>query len=225
MTSSLRLAGLSALILSLAACGGLVREARMQSPADLSAGAVEVLGPPGAAQRGEFALDGGSLRFKRTSTSSRWSLSGPSIEFGEAPLHIDWQRADGASQAECKAKRTEVQIGGVSAEKPFRLHCQWDGGRAQLNLAERGEVGYERRDGDYQAGALRLQLRSVHQFEGSPLPSSKPLGYLMLLDGKPVGALDLAGHVPRLQRPDPKSETGRAVTEAALVLALLWDPT
>lgn len=221
---TMRTTGLLALTLSLSACGGLVREARMQQPAELPTGAVEVLGPPGAGQHGEFALDGGMLRFKRGSTASIWDLPLVTLSSGEAPLRIDWQRADGPSQAECLAKRSDFKIGGVHAEKPLRLHCQWDGDRAQLQLSEHGEVGYERRDGDYQSGDLRLRLRSVHQFEGSPMPSRKAIGYLMLIDGKPVGALDLAGHVPRLLRPDPASPTGRAVTEAALVLALLWEP-
>jgi hypothetical protein len=46
----------------------------------------------------------------------------------------------------------------------------------------------------------------------------------MLHQGTVVGSLDLSGAVPRLRRPDPATPLGRAVTEAALALALVWEP-
>jgi hypothetical protein len=39
-----------------------------------------------------------------------------------------------------------------------------------------------------------------------------------------VGSVDLSRGVPRLRRPDPATPLGQAVTEAALALALVWEP-
>ena len=42
--------------------------------------------------------------------------------------------------------------------------------------------------------------------------------------GTVVGSVDLSGSTPRLRRPDPATPLGRAVTEAALALVLVWEP-
>ncbi len=73
----------------------------------------------------------------------------------------------------------------------------------------------------YRRGELTLGLRSVHMLEGSAQPQTVAVGYEMLFQGTVVGSLDLSGPVPRLRRPDPATPVGRAVTEAALVLALV----
>ena len=77
------------------------------------------------------------------------------------------------------------------------------------------------REGAYRRGELTLGLRSVHMIEGVVQPHAVAVGYEMLYQGTVVGSLDLSGPTPRLRRPDPAAPIGRAVTEAALVLALV----
>ncbi len=228
MKRFLSLAALATACLALGACSGLVREARMQLPPELSASASEALGPVGGGRRGEFKLDGAPLRYERE--SSTWQLFDRALEFGSAPLRFEWQRASGPRRASCTARRHELQAGVLAVElRPFQLRCEWEGGeggeggRAQLSLSERRvRATLDQREGEYQRGSQRLQISSVHQYEGSPLSSQRPLGYLMRVDGRVVGALDLVGGTPRLWRPDASSAP--AVTEAATALALLWEP-
>ena len=80
------------------------------------------------------------------------------------------------------------------------------------------------REGAYRRGELTVGLRSAHLFEGSAQPQAVAIGYEMLHQGTVVGSLDLSGPVPRLRRPDPATPLGRAVTEAALALALVSEP-
>ncbi|MBH9578103.1 hypothetical protein [Inhella proteolytica] len=228
MTRILSLATAATACVLLSACSGLVREARMQLPPELSASGAETLGPVGAGRRGEFKLDGAPLRYERE--SSTWQLFDRALEFGSAPLRFEWQRASGPRRASCTARRHELQAGVLAVElRPFQLRCEWDGGeageggRAQLSLSERRvRATLDQREGEYQQGQLRLQISSVHQYEGSTLPSQRPLGYVMRVEGRVVGALDLVGGTPRLWRPDRASAP--AVTEAATALALLWEP-
>jgi hypothetical protein len=84
--------------------------------------------------------------------------------------------------------------------------------------------GQATREGRYEGGGVTLLLRSVHQLEGSALPVAQAVGYELLQDGRVVGSVDLSRGVPRLRRPDPATPLGRAVTEAALALALVWEP-
>ncbi|MFG6432437.1 hypothetical protein [Roseateles sp. LYH14W] len=215
---------LAALLLAgLAACG-VVREARMAQAASLAAVAEESFGKPGWGRTGEFTLAGQRVRYDRG--ADRLSLF-DTLASGRAPLRYTWSTAAGDSEADCTARQTEVTAGVLAlSTKPWTLNCRWRGvSDATLQIGEgRVQWGQQTREGSYQRGTLSLGLRSVHRFEGSAIATSGAVGYEMLHGGQVVGSVDLSGGVPRLRRPDPAAPMGQAVTEAALALALVWEP-
>ncbi|MBV8034370.1 hypothetical protein [Roseateles sp.] len=214
----------AALLVVLAGCG-VVREARMAQPASLAAVPEESFGKPGWGRRGEVELAGQRVRYDRG--ADRLSLF-DTVATGRAPLRYTWSSAAGDSEADCTARQTEV-TGGVLAlaTKPWTLNCRWRGASdATLQIGEgRVQWGQATREGSYQLDALTLTLRSVHQLEGGAIATAAPVGYEMLYGGQIVGSVDLSRGVPRLRRPDPGTALGRAVTEAALALALVWEPS
>lgn len=211
------------LVALLAGCG-VVREARMAQPASLASVADESFGKPGWGRTGEFTLAGQRVRYDRG--ADRLSLF-DTLASGRAPLRYTWSTTAGDSEADCTARRTEVTAGVLAlSTKPWTLNCRWRGvSDASLQIGEgRVQWGQQTREGSYQRGTLSLGLRSVHRFEGSAIATAGAVGYEMLHGGQVVGSVDLSGGVPRLRRPDPATPLGHAVTEAALALALVWEP-
>lgn len=79
------------------------------------------------------------------------------------------------------------------------------------------------RRGEVEVGEARLDLRSVHTFEGSQMPAETPLGYLMATKQGDVGAAYFNGGTRRFVLPK-QGEAREAALLASLALALLWDP-
>jgi hypothetical protein len=204
---------------------GVVREARMAQPAALAAVPEESFGKPGWGRQGEFELRGQRVRYDRG--ADRLSLF-DTLATGRAALRYSWSTAAGDSEADCTARQTELTSGVLAvATKPWTLNCRWRGvSGAELQVGEgRVQWGRQTREGSYRRDALTLALRSVHQLEGSALATAAPVGYEILQGGQVVGSVDLSRGVPRLRRPDPATPLGQAVTEAALALALVWEPS
>ena len=201
-----------------------VREARMAQPASLAAVPDESFGKPGWGRRGEFALSGQAVRYDRG--ADRLSLF-DTLSTGRAPLRYTWAGAAGDSQAECTARQTELSRGAVAvATKPWTLNCRWSGASDAVMEVGEGRVqwGQQTREGSYRRGDVTLTVRSVHRFEGSGIASATAVGYEFLQGDRAVGSVDLSRGVPQLRRPDPATPLGRAVTEAALAVALVWEP-
>lgn len=210
-------------VVLLAGCG-VVREARMAQPASLAAVQEESFGKPGWGRSGEFALAGQRVRYERG--ADRLSLF-DTLATGRAPLRYTWAGPTGDREADCTARQTEVTASVLAlATKPWTLNCRWRGASdATLHIGEgRVQWGQQTREGRYQRGDLTLGLRSVHQLEGSAFATAAPVGYELLQGERVVGSVDLSRGVPRLRRPDPATPLGQAVTEAALALALVWEP-
>ncbi len=110
--------------------------------------------------------------------------------------------------------------------RPFSFECAWTGAvDAHLRIEAPSPIPGTRaeRRGRFRLGDVTIDIRSVHDVQGSRLPLEAPIGYLLVDQGKAVGAIELNGTTPRLWRPSgpPLAEP---VTLAALALALLWDP-
>jgi hypothetical protein len=219
-----RWAAVAAALTVLAGCG-VVREARMTQAASLASVPEESFGKPGWGRKGEFTLGGQRVSYERG--ADRLSLF-DTLATGRAPLRYTWASAAGDSEADCTARQTEV-TGGVLAlaTKPWTLNCRWRGASdASLQIGEgRVQWGQQAREGSYRRDALTLALRSVHKLEGSAIATAAPVGYEILHAGQVVGSVDLSRGVPHLRRPDPGTPLGQAVTEAALALALVWEPS
>jgi hypothetical protein len=215
--------GVVAVALALSACG-VVREARMAQPASLAAVADESFGKPGWGRQGDFALSGQRVRYDRG--ADRLSLF-DTLATGKAPLRYTWSGPAGDSQAECTARQTEVSRGVLAvATKPWTLTCRWSGASDATMTVGEGRVqwGQQTREGRYQRGDLVLAVRSVHRLEGSGIATASAVGYEFLQGDRVVGSVDLSRGVPHLRRPDAASPLGQAVTEAALAVALVWEP-
>jgi hypothetical protein len=207
----------------LAGCG-VVREARMAQPAALASVPEESFGKPGWGRQGEFQLSGQRVRYDRG--ADRLSLF-DTLATGRAPLRYSWAGPSGESQAECTARQTEVTRGVLAvATKPWTLNCRWTGASdAVMDVGEgRVQWGQQTREGRYRRGDVVLTVRSVHRLEGSGMATASAVGYEFLQGEQVVGSVDLSRGVPHLRRPDAATPLGRAVTEAALAVALVWEP-
>jgi len=207
----------------LAGCAS-VREAHMAQPPSVAGVAEEPFGKVGWGRSGEFLLNGQRVRYERG--ADRLSLF-DTLATGRSTLRYTWASPQGDVTADCSGRQTEVAAKGVSATvRPWALNCRWSGASDAVLQITEGQVrrGQLTREGSYRRGELTLGLRSVHLLEGSPLPQAQAVGYELLHEGQVVASVDLASGQPRLRRPDPATPLGRAATEAALVLALVWEP-
>jgi len=208
-------------------CAGIVQPAQMRLPPELAARAPEPLQGLGGGRQGRFSLgaEGGSFRrgLDRLVLMDLLARERASSSF-------EWQRADGSAvQASCRGRQSTASVGVLSARvQPFALDCRFSGAlQASLSLAAPAGAALgtrAERSGRFESEGQVLELRSVHEVQGSSLPLAAPIGYTLWQGGRPVGAIELNGGTPRLWRPAEGEALQAPVTLAALALALLWDP-
>lgn len=223
------LAAASVLVLSLVGCssvslspreGNVAQgDAHMAQAPSVAGVAQERFGKAAWGRQGDFSLDGQRVRYTRG--AERLALYQPLPVEVRAPLRFTTGVAD--NDAICEGWTPEQTANGRFADsRPWVLSCRW--GSAPAAMLQIGEgplrAGVLTREGAYRRGELTVGLRSVHLLDGQSKPQAAAVGYEMLHQGTVVGSLDLSGAVPRLRRPDPATPVGRAVTEAALALAL-----
>jgi hypothetical protein len=198
-------------------------EARMAQSPSVAGVAEESFGKEAWGKQGDFTLSGQRVRYERA--AEKLSLFEPLTAEVKTPLRL-WAGTAADTASTCEAWTPQQTANGRTAgAKPWVLSCRW--GSAPSAMLQIGEGQLRRgklsREGAYRRGEMTVGLRSVHLLEGNANPQSVAVGYEMLYQGTVVGSLDLSGRVPRLRRPDPHTPLGRAVTEAALALALVSD--
>ncbi|MBL8279845.1 MAG: hypothetical protein JNL93_24480 [Pelomonas sp.] len=200
------------------------RDARMAQPPSVAGVAEETFGKAAWGRQGEFNLHGQRVRYERG--AERLALFDALPAGVATPLRFSWAAPAGDSAAVCEgwtpAASAASRNGGP---RPWVLSCRWGSAPAAMLQIGEGQPrgGQLSREGAYRRGELTLGLRSAHQLEGVASAQSTAVGYEMLHQGTVVATLDLSGPLPRLRRPDPGTPLGRAVTEAALALALVSD--
>lgn len=226
-----------------------VTPARMALPPELEDAPRQRLAGVGFGRDGQALLDGRPLAFRRG--ADRWvffdrvSRDKASLQYRlGAPAGSAATGPAGATTpevvADCQARRTEVTVGVVAGTpSPWTLRCTVEGagqalglgaGAGQLEGSERGSAAQTREvfEGRYRVGHLTLQLGSVHRFEGSSLPSRRPLGVVARQGDLAVAAVELTDAEPVLIRRAATGPEARQVLEAAtqalLAVALVWDP-
>lgn len=218
--------------LLLAACA-TPKAARMERPAALQAAAEERLEGIGGGRSGRVVLGAFEARFERS--ADRLALFDDAVARDRATVRLDWRGADQQpAQLSCGAAQTTATAGVISATvKPLAVECTMRAGEpgrgertGALRLDSRAAAAGTRqeREGRWTSGDLALEIRSVHRFEGSPLPQPAPVGYVVSRGGVPVGAVELNGLRPRVWRPAEGAPAREDVTIALVALALLWDP-
>ncbi len=225
MVRTLVLVSAVALTLTLAACASLPA-AQVALPAPLATQAPEPVDGIGMGRNGGFTVGNASGTFNRG--RDRLELF-EVVNWDSAKTRYALTFPDGArTDAACKGKAVEVTWRVLAANaKPFSFECEWRGAR-QAVLAVNAPmlaVGMKaERNGRFSMNGVSLDVQSLHNVQGSPLPLEAPIGYLFSHNGRPVGAIELNGLTPRLWRPAASDALHEPVTLAALALALLWDP-
>jgi hypothetical protein len=198
---------------------------RMAQDASVAGVAQESFGKPAWGRQGEFRLTGQRVHYERG--ADKLTLFQPLPAGVRVPLRFSWAGPEGDSDSVCEGWTAEDSANSrLTGTKPWVLSCRWGSAPAAMLQIGEGQMrrGMLSREGAYRRGELTLGLRSTHLLDGSAQPQAAAVGYEMLHQGTVVGSLDLSGAVPRLRRPDPATPLGRAVTEAALALALVWEP-
>jgi len=208
--------------LCLVACTALA-PARMVLPADLEAATPLPFEGLGGGRSGRFMHEAQEVTFRRMgdalSVFDRLRLDRVSVEFERA-----------GAKGRCDGRAASVTVGIVDTPaQPLALNCRFTGpvpGEMLLKEPRLSGAGTRQaREGQATFGAVIIDIRSEHALAGSPLPLPQPAGYRLMIQGRDVAALDLAGGTPVLRRTAGLDEgTRAALTQVALALGLLFDP-
>ncbi|MBL8330905.1 MAG: hypothetical protein JNJ71_18855 [Rubrivivax sp.] len=177
----------------------------------------------GAGRSGRFTLEGQTVTFQRKGDSlsvfDKLRLDRVSVGF----RHPD-------AEGRCDGRATALTVGILDTPaRPLALSCRFAGrvaGELQLTESRLAGAGTRHaREGQAIFGTLVIDIRSEHALAGSPLPLSQPAGYRLMIAGRDIAALDLAGGTPVLRHTEGlEPQVKDAVTQAALALGLLFDP-
>jgi hypothetical protein len=191
----------------------------------------------GGANRGRFEI--GDFHGEFTRIESRLAVFDPlyASNRGKSSFTLEGPGIDGPIGAECGFKQNVVTVGVVTLDaKKLAYVCEIVGGSGQsigsLTLGEPKPAGFkerllarERRLGEAQVDSIRIGIESVHEYDRSKLGSQTPVGYLLFLDSKIVGAIELTDANPTfLFHAEVAPEIRRATLVAALGLSVLRDP-
>jgi hypothetical protein len=217
------LRALAAAALLASGCTLPLQSARMALPAGLEAATPLPFEGLLGGRNGRFSLEGAAVSFRRMGDAltvfERLRLDRVSVEFDSV-----------AAQGRCDGRAAGVTAGVVDTPaQPLALNCRFGGalpGELALHEPRLSAAGTRQaREGQARFGALVIDIRSEHALAGSPLPLAQPAGYRLMIAGRDVAALDLAGGTPVLRRTSGLDEATRAaITQVALALGLLFDP-
>jgi hypothetical protein len=220
----------AALLAALLAGCAAIKPAELALPAGLEGVAAEPIQGIGGGEKGRFNLGATAGRYERG--ANRLSVFGL---FEHDRAAVQYTLDGDGTRGSCKLRGNTVTAGIVQLPtKPAGFDCDFARGdgtaaarlelRAVVNAGMSAGAGTrDERQGRLSAGPVALEVRSIHRVRGSPLPLSAPVGYEFMDGGRAVAALELTGPTPRLWRP-ADGPLREPVTQAALALALLWDP-
>lgn len=223
-------------ILALAASAAIFTSACAIAPAEMarplalqSATATPITGI-GGGQTGSFAVGQNTGAFKRTATRlSFFEL----FNMRDGGVSFSVQGADFSAglDARCTMRERSITIDIVEFKPaPMALGCDFRS--AGMTLPVMLEVqesapdftNRQQRRGAVMVDGARLDIRSVHEIAGSPLPTSQPMGYVFERNGTAIGGVDLNNGPQMFEAPGASEADHRAVLIAALALSVFWDP-
>ena len=196
---------------------------------------VERLSAEGFGGRNEGHYTLGGLAGEFTRIESRWAVADPLVAQNRGKSSFTLSGAGFAPPvaASCEMRRTSVTLGVITFDPDkMTYHCDLDGASPLLmlgqpkpeNLRARMLARSDRR-GEATFGSVTLAVRSVHNYDGSRLQAPMPVGYLLEIGDRAVGALELTGANPAFYLPtEETAEVRSAVIVTALALAVLRDP-
>jgi hypothetical protein len=212
------------------------RTARMEVPDDLAT-RVERLSVEGFGGRNEGSYRLGNVTGQFTRIESRWAIADPAYaqNRGRSSFTVAGPGFEPSLSATCEMRRGAVTVGVLTFDpQKMTYHCEVEGaGTPQLlvlgepepeNFRARVLARAERR-GESSYGGITLAIRSVHRYAGSRLQSSVPVGYLLEIADRAVGAVEVTDVDPAAYLPTAETADVRAaVVATALALAVLRDP-
>lgn len=228
------------LVLGLLSAGTAValETARMALPAELSVRAerFEAHGF-GGYNRGRYRL--GALGGDFTRIESRWAIFDPLYARSRAKSSytLEGPGFESPVSAECEMKEANVTIGVVTFD-PEKMTYQCTFERRGLPLAAHFVLGETKPDtvkarmlaraerrGELVVDGVHVGLASVHRYEGSRFTSQAPVGYVLEVDGRAVGAVELTDVNPVvIIASELELATRNATLMASLAVAVLRDP-
>jgi hypothetical protein len=213
------------------------RVARMELPADLAARS-ERLRVEGFGGRNEGRYTLGELSGEFTRIESRFAIADPlyAQNRGRSSFTLTGPGFDGTVSAACEMRRETVTIGVITFDPDkMSYHCSFEGALprpAAFVLAEPKPETFRARmlamsdrRGEATLGDVTLAISSVHRYADSRIQAPMPVGYVLELDGRAVGAIELTDVDPTILLPTTEPDAVRtAALIAGLALAVLRDP-
>lgn len=223
-------------ILAMAALAAITISACAIAPADMarpvalqSASATPITGI-GAGERGSFAVGQNTGSFSRSATKlSFFDLF--NMRDGGANFTLQGADFQNGLQVACTMRERAVTIDIVEFKPgPMALGCdvRSNGQIAPVMLevqeAAADFTNHEQRRGRVMVDGAALDIRSVHEIAGSPLPTAAPMGYVFERNGVAVGGVDLNNGPVVFEAPTASTADRKAVLLAAVALSVFWDP-
>lgn len=230
---TLGLSGLLALGLSAVA----LETARMELPESLTTGGERLAASGfGGLNRGSYSL--GPYRGDFTRIESRWAVFDPLFAASRAKSSytLHGPGFETGVAAECQMKEGTVTVGIVTFD-PKKMTYQCTFSRGGLPMAASFVLGETKpasmrarlasraeRQGEAVIDRIRVSMRSVHRYASSRWQSQTPVGYLLEIEGRVVGAVELTDVSPTLIVDSAALDLRPAVLIAGMALAVLRDP-
>lgn len=223
-------------ILAMAAAAAILTSACAITPAEMarplalqSASATPITGI-GGGETGSFAVGQNTGAFTRTATRlSFFELF--NMRDGGASFSVQGADFGAGLDARCTMRERSITIDIVEFKPaPMALGCDFrSGGQAVPAMLEIQEsspdfTNRQQRRGAVMVAGARLDIRSVHEIAGSPLPTSQPMGYVFERNGTAIGGVDLNNGPLMFAAPGASEADRKAVLVAALALSVFWDP-
>lgn len=232
MRAALIFASCSAL--AFGGCAG-IQSARMALPHNLASSAVTVpVTGIGGGRSGAFRAGDYAGRFTRS--DERLAVFDPLFERRDGHVNFELTGPDivVSMRVACHAEERTVTLGVVSLEaQPMSFGCDISsGGSGAARLEVRahregmgGRLMRQERRGEIALDGVALQIRSVHDVEGSGVRMATPIGYVFEQNGAAVGAVEINGSPVVSHDPALGARTRQAVIIASIALGLMWDPS
>jgi hypothetical protein len=214
------------------------RTAAVRLPSELGTDAVQLRFEGfGGRNRGEFVA--GDFHGDFVRLESRLAVFDPGFvsNRGKGSFTLAGPGIDAAITADCSFRENVVTIKVVTVEtRRFGYVCELTDAagtmRGTTTLVEPKRSGFRAtvvarsdRVGEAMLGGAEVELRSIHEYDGSRLIAQTPAGYLLSIGGRPLAALELTDTDPVLILGTMPDEVPVAtVVAVALSLAVLRDP-
>ncbi len=207
-----------------------ITPAEMARPAALASATSTPITGIGGGEKGAFAVGQNTGSFQRTATKlSFFDLF--NMRDGGANFTLQGADFQTGLQVACTMRERTVTIDVVAFKPgPMALGCdvRSNGQVAPVMLevqeAAADFTNREQRRGRVMVDGAALEIRSVHEIAGSPLPTAAPMGYVFERNGVAVGGVDLNNGPAVFEAPGASVADRKAVLLAAVALSVFWDP-